>query len=365
MDEIEHEIRRCSALDDESLRANVEALAGSEQSLLAEFLIHVAEMDNRDVCERHGFSSVFAYLTRGLGYSEWESIARIKSARAASRFPSIYRMIKSGSVRLTALMMLEPFLTSENHRSLLLKARGKRKHEVDRLVADLRPAAREPQDRIRALPAATQPPPPPATGSPAPTALTGTSAELPGLAIGPEAADSSAERDFSHGQGRQQFSFVASSQVHRLFLQARDLLRHRFPAGLMEDVIGEALRRLIEAELPGVKAAPPREGPHKSQATLSRRVPQWVREEVWRRDSGRCAYVGATGIRCDETAWLELDHIVPWSCGGRSDSPSQIRLLCRRHNASEARRILGDRARARRRAPTVERGAATSSPPGS
>jgi len=39
---------------------------------------------------------------------------------------------------------------------------------------------------------------------------------------------------------------------------------------------------------------------------------------------------------------LEYDHIRPLSLGGRSDDPANVRLLCRAHNALEARRILGD-----------------------
>ena len=62
---------------------------------------------------------------------------------------------------------------------------------------------------------------------------------------------------------------------------------------------------------------------------------------VWRRDGGRCAYLGPDGHRCGETAWLELDHIIPWARGGRSDEPGNIRLLCRAHNQSEAARLFG------------------------
>ena len=160
------------------------------------------------------------------------------------------------------------------------------------------------------------------------------------------------------------FTFAAGEQVQSWFEEARDLLRHRFPMGRMEEVIGEALMRLVEAErraflaLPSAKrlrpqltqdrgpSSPERGGPAVAPAPgalpESRYIPRRVKDEVWRRDSGRCAYVSADGVRCGETAWLEWDHIVPRAMGGPSDTPANIRLLCRAHNQSEARRIFGD-----------------------
>ena len=81
--------------------------------------------------------------------------------------------------------------------------------------------------------------------------------------------------------------------------------------------------------------------PQADSGPTTRHIPKWVEDLVWRRDGGRCAYLGPQGHRCGETAWLELDHIVPWARGGRSDEPGNIRLLCRAHNQSEAARLFG------------------------
>jgi hypothetical protein len=404
MDEIDKEIQRCETLLDENLWKDIDILSRQERTLLAEFLIHLAELDRRDVCTRYGFSSVFAYLTRGLGHSEFEAIMRIKAARAACRFPSIYRMLRASEIHMTAVAMLEPFLNSENHRKLLGRAQGRRKHELEQLVAQLRPAAPEPCDRIRALPAPAK----------APQLTTGTKVE-PALELlprpasaAPDASPPVSNEDSNPSEppsppalgdkdaarsGRKLFTFAGSMEVYEWFLQARDLLRHRFPEGRMEDIVGEALRRLVEAESPGRRKqrraekraegstpAPPRPGASLaatgradgstptlptplasarlaadralSQGSAAsgscqgatdpqpRRIPRWVQDVVWRRDAGRCSYMGQTGIRCGETAWLEFDHIVPWARGGHSDDPSNVRLLCRAHNQAEARRAF-------------------------
>ena len=72
----------------------------------------------------------------------------------------------------------------------------------------------------------------------------------------------------------------------------------------------------------------------------SRPVPAAVRRVVWRRDSGRCAFVGAAG-RCRETAFLEFHHVEPYAAGGGA-TVENIELRCRAHNAYDARLFFGD-----------------------
>jgi hypothetical protein len=293
---------------------------------------------------------------------------RVRTARAARRFPSILRLVAKGELNLVGVALIEPLLTPANHEGLIRKACRRSTREIERLVAELSPPAAEPRDRVRALPPASIRPaepvptaaanplpvpaadliPPPNTASPS---VSGTSLMPVEPALFPEAAPSTAERPPAPGAAecaapepaakrRVVFTFTADEEVHGWYERARDLLRHRFPAGDMEDIIGDALRRLVEAELAAHRAKRAKradDGP-----ATARRSPKWVEDIVWRRDGGRCAYRGPEGLRCGETAWLELDHIIPWARGGRSDDPGNIRLLCRAHNQSEAARLFGE-----------------------
>ena len=56
---------------------------------------------------------------------------------------------------------------------------------------------------------------------------------------------------------------------------------------------------------------------------------------MWRRDDGRCAFVGRSG-RCRETGFLEFHHVEPYAAGG-SMTVENIQLRCRAHNQYEAR----------------------------
>jgi 5-methylcytosine-specific restriction endonuclease McrA len=80
------------------------------------------------------------------------------------------------------------------------------------------------------------------------------------------------------------------------------------------------------------------------QATRRREpVTAEVRRQVWRRDEGRCAWVGPDGHRCGSRWRLEIDHLESAALGGPS-TPENLRLacaLCRsRHNAHYADCLL-------------------------
>ncbi|MBI2362978.1 MAG: HNH endonuclease [Elusimicrobia bacterium] len=110
----------------------------------------------------------------------------------------------------------------------------------------------------------------------------------------------------------------------------------------MEDIFAEALDALLEKVDPGRRLGG-KQGelrPLRSSDSNSRRIPQAVKDAVWSRDGGCCAYVGPAG-RCGSRAFLEFDHVVPFALGGASGDPGNIRLLCRAHNQLEGRRLLG------------------------
>jgi hypothetical protein len=64
----------------------------------------------------------------------------------------------------------------------------------------------------------------------------------------------------------------------------------------------------------------------------SRMIPSWVKQAVYKRDKGRC-------VLCGSNEHLHFDHDLPYSRGGASIVPENVRLLCARHNLAKSARI--------------------------
>lgn len=71
-----------------------------------------------------------------------------------------------------------------------------------------------------------------------------------------------------------------------------------------------------------------------------RHMLQAIRDEVFKRDGGRCTFADPDGKRCDSEQNLQVDHIITLTKGG-DNSPENLRLLCARHTMMEAERVYG------------------------
>ncbi len=357
-------------LSDDDLDGRLERLVRGERQVSVIFLAHLGEFDRRRAHEARSFPSLFEYCTRRLGLSEAEAYLRIRAARVARDFPEVMGMLAAGQIQLSALARLSAHLTPANAAELLAKARGMTRREVERLALTFETCAPK-ADIVRALPslirAATpgnpmldpQQEPPRASG---PTQPTGRP-EAPGEAapLGPERPPLGLEQPADGGnrdEGRLvRISFTATEELMGRIERARALLRHKHPAGRLEHVIGAAIEHLLDARDPERRSAfqtaarearrkkaqrrPADERSQTHETRASRCIPRRVRDEVWRRDAGRCTFDGPDGRRCGTKEWLEFDHIRPWAMGGRSDDAENIRLLCRAHNQHAARRVFG------------------------
>lgn len=85
----------------------------------------------------------------------------------------------------------------------------------------------------------------------------------------------------------------------------------------------DAALEVAHAQMRGVEAG---------QAARPREpIPEHVRNEVWRRDQGRC-------VDCGSRERLEFDHIVPWSEGG-SNTARNVELRCEPCNRKKGAQI--------------------------
>lgn len=83
-----------------------------------------------------------------------------------------------------------------------------------------------------------------------------------------------------------------------------------------------------------------------SVAKHTRYVPVALRREVMAEAGHQCTYQSKSGVRCNQTAHLQVDHVRDWAKGGSSLDKKNLRPLCRAHNLMRARESYPNVARA-------------------
>ena len=344
------------AMTDACLEARLQRLAWVERKALVALLVHLGEFDSRRLYADRGQPSLFAYCLNILGYSEQGAYKRIQAARAAREHPVLLERLASGGIHLAAVVVLAPHLKPENALGLLDAARGKSIRELERVAAGLSPRA-DAADSLRTLPRPAMPvlPPTAALAAALPSSEPPVLAGPPLIAAqSPPAAAPSSPKDLLDALSAERFlfRFTAGKNLREKYHRARDLLRLRTTSGTMEAVFERSLQALLE-RLDPLRPRRRRQGKTRSgSGSATRAIPAALRDALWARDAGRCTFLSPEGARCPETRWLEIDHIIPYALGGRSDDMGNLRLLCRAHNLLLARRVFGQAAcqrRARRR----------------
>jgi hypothetical protein len=346
-------LESAAVLSDADLLARLATLAGSEREASAELVAHLAVLDTRPgVYAAQGYGSLFGYCTQALRLSEDAACNRIEAARACRRFPVILDRLASGTLSLTTVRLLSRHLTPENHESVLVRAEGRRRHEIDALLAELAPQP-DVTPSVRRLPSVSARLP-----VILPTSLP-VSAERSAAAVDPEPTPSPTLSVQlpppivrATAPTRYRVQFTVGEETHEKLRRLQALLRREIPDGDPGAIFDRALtllldkvekfklgavarQRAVEVIRPGTDEV------HKSE-TRSRHVPRPVKRAAWRRYGGQCAFVSQRGQRCAERTFLEFHHVKPYAQHGAA-SKDNISLRCRRHNQYEAELAFGPR----------------------
>ena len=320
-------------LSDDDLAAATKRAAGVERVATADLLALLIEVERRGLHLALGYSSMFAYCTRGLQMSEQAAYSRITAARLAKRHPQVLALLADGDLTLSSVGVLAPHLTEETADVLLEASRRKSTREVERIVANAYPQPDVPT-LIRALPVAS------------PAQQQGETAarldERVGHSVKPTLTPPPRPTIAPSAPGRYLLKVTLSEDTQVKLQRARGLLRHTIPDGDLDVLLNRALSLLLDKIVRAKIAGAQRSARSAVARPGVRRIPAAVRREVWQRDCGRCAFPGPSGV-CGETAFLEFHHLVPFAAGGRSDAEN-LQLRCRAHNAYEARLYFGSEA---------------------
>ena len=123
--DLQSHIRQIRQLDDDGLLRSLKRHVGSANRLTAVVLAHLAEVDARGAYRQWACDTLAAYCVYELRLSEDEAQRRCRAARVARQFPVLLEMLADASIHLTGIVLLAPYLTAENHREVLARARDR------------------------------------------------------------------------------------------------------------------------------------------------------------------------------------------------------------------------------------------------
>ena len=305
-----------------------------ERESMASMLAHLAVVDARQLYAELGFSSMYRYLTQGLGYSEEEACRRLRVARLLHRFPQVHAALADGRLHLTSASLLSREMTAENADTLIDLAAGRTKRSVEVMLADLRPKPDAPTS-VRKLPE-------PAVATEVPSLFEPISARkcYPSQDGRPPAPKPRPPTTTPLGRARYSVRFTASEALVGKLERLGALMSHTCAPSDLPALVEQAVDLAIEHHEKRRFGQRKRTVASKKASANTRYIPTNVRREVYERDQGRCTYSATDGRRCEGRHRLQFDHILPFAMGGASTADN-LRLRCQTHNLLEARRVFG------------------------
>jgi hypothetical protein len=250
----------------------------------------------------------------------------------------ILDLLADGSVHLTTVTILAPYLTPENHRSVLEEAAHRTKEEVEVIKARLapRPDARA---TIRKLPSPR--PVAPLSLLEAPPdgdAVSDTGTAPPPVVPTPPSPRRAVVEPLA--PERYRLEFTVGKETRDKLQVVQDLVSREIPDGDLGTIFDRSLTLFLKEAQRKKMAATPKPRAPRPTKPRSRHVPAHIRRAVSARDGGACAFVATNGRPCNASRYLEYHHIKPYSPDGEM-SVENISLRCRAHNVYEAEGIFG------------------------
>jgi 5-methylcytosine-specific restriction endonuclease McrA len=361
-------------LSDQVLLSNLGAMMIQGRAHTAVLLAHIAEVEERRLYAAAGWPSMYEYCVREFHLSEYEALTRIRAARTARKFPSIFVALSEGRLHMSAVVLLAKKLNRQNAAELL----GAVEHKTCQEIRDML-AARFPEGPVptKVVPiqvqasvwdcaensagteesAGTENSSGPATLAETAGADPGDARELAlSLVLKRPATELPRHKVRPLSPENYALQCTIRRETHERLERIQAMLRHQLPSGDLPEVIDQAFAALEEKLQKAKFAATERPRARKDSSAAaraetarktdggakpqSRHIPAEVKRAVWNRDGGQCTFVGSRGHRCPARSFLEFDHMEAFARGGQA-TVEGIRLLCRAHNQYAAEQTFG------------------------
>ena len=368
-------------LGDCKLLSQTKFLVQKERNLNIQVIQHLSEIEYRKLYLKRGFSSLFDYAVKELGYSHGSAYRRIKAMKLCREVPETTSKLKTGDLNLTTVSQLQTFFEKQNGKikqpsvlkntqinldnkesdvrgditsapatecikgqekasdkltlnysqklNLLKQAEGKSSRQTEKLLCEINPEISMPKEKLRFV-----------------------------------------------GKGKTELKLVIDENLRKKLEDLKNLLSHKNPNMSYQELFSilaemglnkyDPRRKLKKKDMKKsdqkiqIKKQSQMKNAFVSKNVIfkdkktqkrikqletgsagaskqfnkkdSRYIPVGIRRFIWTRDQGQCTYIcPQTRKKCLSKHLLQIDHIQPYSLGGNFH-PDNLRLLCAGHN---------------------------------
>jgi hypothetical protein len=334
-------MKSLKGMSDHKLINQLKKLVSQEQDLALKILPHLIEVERRKLYLDKAYSTLTEYCIHELGYGDSSASRRVRVARVIQKIPEVYDYLVKNQLTFSAVLQVYRVLTPDNKDGLLPRLVGKTYNEIERIMAEYMPARKifdQAKPTLVKKFVAVESAPARATLTSAGGAPVPNMGEMPRHSDGAnDPADKISTPEVKEVLERMfEIRFAVDEELMELIQWMKSHLSHKFPkgAGYLE-IFKRAIKYYKQREdLAENKPA------HSRKAnTASRCIPKAIKQKVWKRDNGRCSFVGSNGKRCNSDYLVQFDHYpIPFARGGPSTAKN-LRLLCAKHNRYTARRV--------------------------
>ena len=292
-------------LADRDLLNLTKNLAQKEREITIALIEHLEEIQRRRLFADLGYSSLFDYLRKELGYSDAEAGVRISSMKLIQGIPIAKEALSQGKISLTALSKLSSSIRKQEK----LTSEDLSSSEKEQII----------------------------------TKLCGKSTRQAELIIKQSEQEKFAERKIVPPTGTHQSAkILVSDNVIKKLCKLKELKGDYSDSELIELLLDQELDKIAKAKAEQISPTTASWVDEKTNhARATRYISAKVKEEVRQRAQNRCEFVDQnTQRRCTGVQNLEFDHLRPFAVGGGNNA-SNLSLRCRAHNQRSAITFFG------------------------